>query len=301
MLKEKPMTAITYTTDPVKIICRDRFSLNATVFTPDIDTPQGVVVISAALGVGQGFYRHFAAFLCEQGFYAVTFDYRGINDPETDTERFQYSLKDWAVQDINAVIEFAATLKGSEDLFLIGHSVGGQIFCLAEQSDNLTGVILVAASFPFWKRWAFPRRYLMYLFFHILIPVLGMGKLFPAKRIGLSKENLPSGLIKEWGRWARHPDYLTGDRFNIGTDRFKKLAVPMLSFGFSDDTYVPQKAIQRLHRAFEQADIDEVFIRTEQASYGHVGHFGFFRKGKTPDLWEKSANWLKQCMVEKGE
>lgn len=295
------MTSTTYHVKPVQVVCRDRFTLGATVFSPGTDAPEGVVIICAALGVGQNFYHHFAAFLCEKGFCAVTFDYRGTGDSRTDAPFYQLALQDWGVRDINAMIEFAGTLPGSDNIFLTGHSVGGQVFCLAEKSETLSGVILVAASFPFWKRWDLPRKYLMYLFFHILIPVLGTGKQFPAKRLGLSNENLPASLVKDWGRWARHPDYLTAEPFGLNTDRFKTLAIPMLSLGFSDDTYVPKKAIHRFHQAFEKADINDVFIDVKKGSHGHIGHFGFFRKGRTPDLWEKAVSWMAKCAMEKEE
>ena len=52
------------------------FALASSVFeTPRSDT---IVVINAATGVPRYFYRHFAAYLRDQGWTAVTYDYRGI-------------------------------------------------------------------------------------------------------------------------------------------------------------------------------------------------------------------------------
>ena len=290
------MTRTTYRVKPVQIECRDAFTLGATLFLPDTEPPGGVIIISAALGVGQNFYHHFAAFMCEKGFCAVTFDYLGTGDSKTGASHPPPALKDWAVQDIDAVIRYAATLPGTGRIFLAGHSVGGQIFCLAEQSENLCGVILVGASFPFWKRWPAPRKFLMYGFFHVLAPVLSVGSHFPAKMLGLSKENLPARLVGDWARWARDPDYVTAGRFGMDTQRFDALSVPMLSFGFSDDTYAPEKAVQRLHRAFRAAEIEANFIEARQSTYGPIGHFGFFRKGITPDLWEKTVAWMNRVV-----
>ena len=254
------MTAFTYHVNPVQIICEDGTPICATHFCPGSQKPCGIVLICPALGVGQSFYHHFAAFLCENNFSAITFDYRGTG--ESKTAGSAPGLESWARFDINAVIAHASTLPEGDHIFLAGHSVGGQIFCLAEKSDKLAGVILVSASFPFWKRWKAPRKFLMYFFFYILIPLLSFGKTFPTKKLGLSKENLPSSIIKDWGRWARHPDYVTADKFNIDTTSFQSFNTPMLSISFDDDTYAPQSAIERLHREFKKADIKELFIDT---------------------------------------
>jgi len=289
------MTDFTYHVKPIQIICQDNTPLACTLFSPETKNPGGIVLISAAIGVGQNFYHEFAAFLCQHQFCVITFDYRGTGDSHTPSSDDTLKLEDWAFQDINAVIAHALTLPGSDHIFLTGHSVGGQLFCLAEQSKHLAGVILVAASFPFWKRWPFPRKLLMYFFFHILIRVLSIGrKRFPTKMLGLAKENLPVNLISDWGRWARHPNYVTADKFNIDTSGFGAIELPMLSFGFDDDTYAPKKAIHHLHKAFLKTHISEIHIETKHRDTGGIGHFGFFKKDKAIDLWENTIAWLER-------
>ncbi|MCF6248425.1 MAG: alpha/beta fold hydrolase, partial [Desulfobacula sp.] len=176
------MTEFTYHVKPIQIICQDKTQISGTQFSPNIKNPDGIVIISAAIGVGQAFYHEFARFLCEHKFCVITFDYRGTGDSRTSSYNIPLKLEDWAIQDMDAVITHAATLTGSDHIFLAGHSIGGQLFSLAEQSKNLTGVILIAASFPYWKRWPFPRNWMMYFFFHILIRVLSIGrKRFPTR------------------------------------------------------------------------------------------------------------------------
>jgi predicted alpha/beta hydrolase len=289
------MTDFTYHVSPVKITCEDRTSISGTRFSPASPEPCGIVIICPALGVGQSFYHHFAAFLCENHFAVITFDYRGTG--ESKTGHGNPCLAEWALLDINAVISYAADLPGGKHLFLAGHSVGGQIFCLSEQSDRLAGVILVAASFPFWKRWKAPRKYLMFFFFFIMIPLLGIWRTFPTRTLGLSKENLPSSIIRDWGRWARHPDYVAADKFNMDASRFHTFTSPMLSISFDDDDYVPPTAVERLHREFKTADIENLTIAPHLRDSTPIGHFGFFRKGVTPELWEKTVEWMNKLTV----
>lgn len=277
---------------PVTIECKDKMSLSATLFFPEEKTSScDYIVICAALGVSQTFYHGFAVYLCSKGYGAVTFDFRGTGGSK-GMHNDNPKLSDWAVQDMEAVISYVLNLPGSNKAFLVGHSVGGQLFCLSESSGKLSGAVLVAASFPYWKRWAFPRKWLMFIFFFILIPVLGIGKTFPTKRIGLSSQNMPSSLINDWGRWARHPDYAAAPKFKLGTDLYQKCRLPILSFGFDDDTYAPVISVERLLNAFEQADIKNIIVKGSERN--GMGHFGFFRQNKSEDLWSDVIRWIKQ-------
>lgn len=286
------MEKIHYRVNPVVIKCKDEMSLSATLFIPEKRTATcDFIVIGAALGVVQKFYHDFAVFLCCHGYGVVTFDFRGTGGSTVmhdDTPK----LSDWAIQDMEAVISYVLNRSDSNKAFLVGHSVGGQIFCLCESSEKLSGAVLVAASFPYWKRWPFPRRWMMFFFFFILIPVLGIGKTFPTKILGLSSQDMPSSLIKDWGRWSRHPDYAASPTFKLGNDLYKKCSLPILAFGVDDDTYAPAKAVERLLAEFEQADIKNIIVRG--AERNGVGHFGFFKPKKSDDLWNEMIKWLKQ-------
>lgn len=277
----------------IKIQCMDGFLLEGTVFEPASDDVKGVVIICNALGVAQAFYHKFAQYLCENHFTVLTFDYRGTGGSQPESFQGPLSLADWGSQDIDAVIRHAATLPGAQNMFLAGHSVGGQLFCLARHAVSLKGAILVGASFPWWRRWPFPRNLAMFFFFHILVPVLGAGrKTFPSRRLGLSKQNMPAGLITTWAKWARDPDYVTAERFGLDTRLFDTLAIPILTLGFDDDTYAPRKSIQRLQSALKRADIQDRYIRAKDLHPNGIGHFGFFRDSGRENLWPDTLDWL---------
>lgn len=277
----------------IKIRCMDGYLLAGTVFEPEADNVKGVVIICNALGVEQQFYHKFAQYLCERHFTVLTFDYRGTGRSKPVSFSRPLSLADWGRQDIDAVIRHAATLPGAQNIFLAGHSVGGQLFCLARHAVNLKGAILVGASFPWWRRWSFPRNLLMFFFFHILIPVLGAGrKKFPSRFLGLSKQDMPAGLITTWAKWARDPDYVTAEKFGLDTRLFESLAIPILTLGFDDDSYAPRKSIQRLQSALSSADIQDRSLRGKDLHPKGIGHFGFFRTSGRKDLWPDTVDWL---------
>ena len=133
----------------------------------------------------------------------------------------------------------------------------------------------------------------MLFFLHVLVPLLGFGrKRFPSRMLGLSKEDMPATLIRRWAQLARHPDYVLGKKFRLDTTGFGELSCPVLSFGFDDDTYAPQKSIERLLCSFKQARVDSRFLPAKQVCAQGVGHFGYFKETCAGRLWQDTLNWM---------
>jgi len=273
--------------------CADGYELTGTLYRSDPSTEKATVIICGALGVSRHFYKPFARYLSKNHFTAITFDYRGTGDSNADWVPENLNLEDWGIQDMDTIIQYAAKQIGAARIFLVGHSVGGQLFCLSQNCQNLTGAVLVCASFPHWSRWPFPRNLLMFFFWYILIPSLSLGrKKFPTRLLGLSKENLPVSFIKRWAEWARDTKYVTSKKFSLDTGHFETLAIPVLSYGFDDDTYAPQKSIQKLHHAFKNTLIEERHMTSRKLHPQGIGHFGYFKKTCGQSLWEETIHWM---------
>lgn len=277
----------------IKIKCSDGYELTGTLHRSGQPVDNGIVIICGAIGVSRKFYNKFAKFLTKKKFSAITFDYRGTGDSYFDQNYKNLKLEDWGIQDINALVKYAGVQDFADKVFLVGHSVGGQLFCLSKNCEQLTGVVLIAASFPHWSRWPFPRNLLMFFFWYVLIPILSIGRTkFPTRLLGLSNENLPVQFITRWGEWARDKDYVVSDRFNIDTSRFENLTIPILSFGFDDDTYAPPKALKKLYHSLKKAVIEEKDIRAKKIHPGGIGHFGYFKENCSESIWEETISWL---------
>lgn len=57
----------------------NRLPVVTTTYSPT-DVAQGLVFIVPAMGVPQSYYSKFAAWLAEQGYQVVTFDYAGMGE-----------------------------------------------------------------------------------------------------------------------------------------------------------------------------------------------------------------------------
>ncbi len=224
------------------IPARDQFPLAASVFEGE----SGVVIVNSATGVRRQYYRKFAQYLARHGSTVVTYDYRGIGDSDGERTRFglKTRMRDWALLDATAVLDWAAQSCRDQPITVIGHSFGGQCLGLLKNNHRISRAVFVGAQSGYWGHFAVRQRFhlcfLWYLAFPLLTPLLGY---FPGRRLGLG-EDLPAGVALEWARWCRQPNYLMGDLGSQLPDYFGSFEAPILAFKISDDSYAPARSVR---------------------------------------------------------
>ncbi|ROL65784.1 hypothetical protein BLX41_25515 [Pseudomonas protegens] len=260
-------------TTKIEFFCPDGVMLSGEYFEADT-SPIGVIVVSGALGVGRNFYSKFATVAAGAGYDVMVYSYRGIERRGKKRER--YKLSDWGAKDIGSAIQYCQKFRPSLPVYFVGHSIGAQLLGLSEEAVSLKAAAFVGGSFPHWNRWSGKDRVKMFLLFKVLIPLISrLSCSFPARMFGLGSSNIPSSILLEWSRWVCDEKYLLSDKFGLlGKDMYGSLEIPIISFVFEDDTYVPLRAAQIMHEAYEVASLD---VRYKRAHEGAVGHFGFFK------------------------
>ncbi len=227
-------TIVDMKSENIDIHCEDGLTLSGVAWLPESNA-KGAIVIAPALGVPQKIYGKLAAYFARAGYVAMTFDYRGYGRAIPDTPP---RLHHWGSLDLEAAITTAAGRFCSDRLFLIGHSIGGQVTGLAPSSNKLTGVVLVAASFPYWKRWPMPSRLSIGFLFNIFVPfVCAWRQTFPTKLLGLGSIDLPGSIMSDWARWLRRDNYLLDKKFGFDANGYEVLTQPILAWGFDDDNF----------------------------------------------------------------
>lgn len=257
----------------IEFSCPDGVILSGEYFEADT-TPIGVVVVSGALGVRRNFYRKFAMVAAGAGYDVLLYSYRGI---ERRLERcVRYRLSDWGDKDIGSAIQYCKKTRPLLPVYFVGHSIGAQLLGLSAEAGNLRAAAFVGGSFPHWSRWSGVDRIKMFLFFKVIIPfVSSLSGKFPARLFGLGSSSIPSSILLEWSRWVCDEKYLLSNKFGLpGRERYGSLGIPIISFVFEDDAYVPWRAAQMMHEAYAVASIDVRYKRVHEEA---VGHFGFFR------------------------
>lgn len=249
--------------------------------------PRGAVLIAPAIGVKQRFYSDFAAWLAEQGFLAVTFDYLGIGQSRrTPLRRLDVDIFAWARHDCSAVLAQVADAADGAPLYWLGHSLGAQVLPLVEGHERLTRIITIAAGSGYWRENSPQIRRQAWLLWHGLAPALtAVAGYFPGERIG-AVGDLPAGVIRQWRRWCLHPDYLVGAEGEPVQRAFAAVKTPLLSLSFTDDEMMSARNTESLHGFYSAAPKTMRRIAPEDVGAPRIGHFGFFRRSFQPSLWE---------------
>lgn len=263
-------------------------ALAASVFEqPGSDT---AVLVNAATGVPRQFYKYFATYLRDHGWTTITYDYRGIGESAPPKLRgFDARMRDWALVDMPAAIDWLESRFRPRRIFSVGHSFGGQGIGLIERPERVTAMVGVSAQSGYWGVQGGAEKYRARLAVTVLIPVFArLFGYFPWSLFAAG-EDLPKGVALEWARWCRDRDYLLGDR-TLPLERYEKFDAPILAYSIEDDDWGTARAVDAMMRAYRNVTRKHLV----PADYGleKVGHMGFFRRGAEP-IWDEVIDWLE--------
>src|SRR5882724_12549540 len=110
------MDAARLASRPATITTIDGFDLAGQAFGDAASCRAGVLLVGA-MGVDHQYYSAFADWLAVQGFFVVTFDYRGMGDSRppryrTSLRGFEADVTTWATRDVAAAVDFIAARIG---------------------------------------------------------------------------------------------------------------------------------------------------------------------------------------------
>lgn len=188
------------------------------------------MVFAPALGVPRRFYGRFADYLGERGYGSLCVDHRGVDGSGAEVAPADVRLEHWGERDLEAALEAARSELGVERLFLVGHSLGGQLAGLAPSAEKLAGMVFVGSCAPYPSRYPMRDRLRIELMWRVLVPLLGRGPTFPMRRLGLGSSDLPTTVVRRWRDWGLTRDYLFDPRHGVDVARYARLRQPLLSW-----------------------------------------------------------------------
>jgi len=290
------MDAARLVSRPATITTIDGFDLAGQTFGDAASCRAGVLLVGA-MGVDQQYYSAFADWLAGQGFFVVTFDYRGMGDSRP--LRFRESLRGfdadvstWATRDVPAAVDFLAERIGSKPLLWLGHSLGGQILGQVPNRDRVTAMVTVATGSGYWVQNAWRLRLLAWWLWFVVAPVATrLAGYFPGRRLK-KVGDLPAGVMQQWRSWCLNRDYCIGV---LGPDmraQYARITTPILSLSFTDDEFMSLINTESMHGFYAAAPREMRRIAPRDIGARSIGHFGFFRRRHAERLWPQAAAWL---------
>ncbi len=278
----------------VNIPATDKYLISAKIYAANpLLTKNKVLVINSATAVDKQLYHHYATFMAEKGYHAITYDYRGIAASRPKKLKgFKASFTDWGQKDFTGVIDFVKKEFPKHKIVVLGHSIGGTIIGMTEKNKEISGIITIGAQTAYYKDWAKNQKTKIYILWHILFPIITkLYGYFPGKKLGML-EDVPKGVIDQWHHRRKHVDMKTQMEENGSQFFYKDYVGKLLSLWIEDDPIGTEKAIKRIHDVFVKSKKEIEMIALNSIPTHKIGHFGFFSRKYKDTLWTKTLTWF---------
>lgn len=287
-----------------------------------------IIIVAGTTGVAQRFYRRFALYAANQGFAVVTFDYRGIGlSAPASLRGFQMDYRDWAQQDLQAVIDHLSTAqtgpvasdnaaansanldsanRNSADrnsaglnpqglpLCLLGHSYGGHALGLINNHQQLSAAYLFGLGAG-WHGWM-PRAEALkvWLLWHLVAPVLTRWQGYLGWSVLGMGEDLPLGAYQQWKRWCGYRHYFFDDPALPGlTQQFAQVTTPIKAVSALDDKWAPARSRDAFIKHYSASPRSYAEVSAAQLGCRQLGHMGYFRT-EAQALWPDVLAYFRQ-------
>ena len=276
--------------EPVVLQASDGYRLHGFKYLPP-GPVRAHLVVAAATGVPQQFYRRFADHARRQGFSTLTFDYRGIGlSRPASLRECRGDFLDWARLDLAAAVD--AMADDAVPLFMVGHSFGGHAFGLLPNSARVARFYTFATGAG-WHGWMPPAERLRVMALWRLVgPLLTRWKGYlPWSLLGMG-EDLPLGVYRQWRHWCSFPRYFFDDPHMAETlAPFAKVQTPIIAANALDDLWAPPASRDAFMSGYRTAAWQAVDLDPKRHGLDRIGHMGYFRAQAEP-LWQPVLDWF---------
>lgn len=276
-----------------QVITQDTSVITATLYKGE-EKSAHLIIVGPAAGAPQGYYRGFAQYASQyKDFDVVTFDYRGIGKSlEGSVIDCEAKMSDWGEQDLESIISWADSRY--DKIFLIGHSVAGQVFPKAKSNARISAAYFVGSQSAYHGCWSGMWHLYVLIFWYLLIPVTTfILDYLPGWTMG-GKIPIPKKAALEWRRWGTHRGGVLHGNSEL-TKKFERIKIPIHFVNIEDDKLLaPSAATQELMHSYKNAVTTYQFISPRNLGLSKIGHFGFFKKQFKKPLWPMPMFYFSQ-------
>jgi predicted alpha/beta hydrolase len=269
------------------IAAADGRELAATTWT---GTTADVVVVAGATGVPRRFYTGFAQAVAERGPTVITFDYRGMGESrQVHPRREPVRMREWGTLDIEGVLRHVEKIDPARVLW-VGQSAGGVFLPLASSRHLVDRMVTVSVLSGYWRAMVPRERVRLSFGWYVAFPVVsGLLGYVPGRLWG--GQPLPPGIVADWSRWCRDPDYFFGDP-TVDTRGFDDLTAPILALRATDDPWATLTNHRAVHERFARAVVQYVDVRPDDLGVARIGHIDLLRGSIGAPAWSPAIDWL---------
>lgn len=251
-----------------------------------------LLLILPAMGVRASYYPLLAERLGEAGMQVVSVDFRGLGESNVRASRQVDFGYETLIQDLHEVVSHLKKTHPDTPLYLLGHSLGGQIGLLyaARYPQQFAGLSIVASCSVYYGSWSGMGRLRILFasnFFRLMSIVFGFHR---GKSLGFGGREART-LMRDWWFNAVDGRYQPkGSEFDYEA-ALGELSTPTLALTIEGDDFAPLKATEHLLNKLS-AQAPKTYQTYTQKAAGHkLNHFNWVKhsEGLMPIL----KHWIK--------
>ena len=281
--------------EKTRIVNQDQTSFEISVFKLNPKTKTTFMCIPA-MGVRATYYEEFADCLCQRGYNVVLTELRGHGTSSVRPTRESDFGYVELLSDLDTVVNYVKEKLESEYLFIIGHSLGGQLGSLywSLYPDSMKSLILIASCSVYYKGWRNLQALKVYTAGKVFYPLSRIIGYFPGNRLGFAGKEAKT-IMKDWCNTVVTGIYkLSNSNLNF-ENKLKNINGKILSISFVDDRLATRKAVLNLHNKFgNKAEITDWHLSGSTVGIVGLNHFNWAKKPKY--FVDRIVKWVSQAI-----
>jgi predicted alpha/beta hydrolase len=245
-----------------------------------------VVMCMPAMGVEAKYYLPLLSALREAGVHAAATELRGKGECSVRPARgVDFGYQEMVSVDYPAVVSRMRSEFPGRGLYLLGHSLGGQLGALfmSLNPEAVDGLILVASCSNYFMRWPRPWRWPVFIGTQVASLIAGALGYFPGRQLRFAGTE-SRGVIQDWSRQARTGRY--GADFE---ERLRTVRKPVLAISIENDFYAPRPAVDHLCEKMPRAHLTRWHFQPHETKY--ADHFRWVKKPE--QVVARIRDWLR--------
>jgi len=252
-----------------------------------------VVLILPAMGVTATYYRPLAHLLVDAGFAVAVAELRGHGQSAIRARRgVDWGYRELVEVDLPATLDAVRWRFGQKPVYVLGHSLGGQIACLhaAAFPGEIDGVVLIASCTLHYRCWRFPHNLGVLVFTQFVGLLSRLLGYFPGKQVRFAGREGRQQMI-DWAANGRHGRWTVAGSAHDYESLLSTVAIPVLAMSIAGDNYAPSAAVDNQVAKMPQAAVARHHWTAADLDRGGLHHFRWVRHSRP--IVEKLVGWIE--------
>lgn len=239
-----------------------------------------VVLCMPAMGVDAGYYIKLLDALSEYGIHAAVTDLRGKGECSVRPRRgIDFGYHEMITHDWSAAVARLRQAFPNNRLYLLGHSLGGQLSALylGIRPRTVDGLVLVASGSNDYRQWPWRQRPVVLLGSQLAGAIASVCGYFPGKALRFAGTEAKT-VIQDWARQTRTGRYEPRHASHDFEQALGTVEAPVLAISLAGDRYAPQPAVDHLCSKMPRAAVERWHYLPREDAEVRADHFRWVRQ-----------------------